>query len=92
MKKCPSVPKNTTIVFADPERYKNARFVPIAPRTVNLAGVYNASASVSASSASNRVKRGTATQDRRGIPEAQDLGQGEAGGKFHPCSTSGSIN
>ena len=60
--------------------------MPIAPRTVSPASVYSAGIITSASSASNRIRRGTTTQDRRGVQGVQvQGGQGEAGGNFIPA-------
>ena len=75
--------ETNAIVFADPERYRNARFVPIATRTVNLVSVYNAGAITIVERAEIRAERATGTRGRRAAPEGQDLGQDEAGGKFH---------
>ena len=87
MKKCPSVPKNTAIVFAgpktplaDPERNKDPRFVS----TATKAAVYDDSVPISASRARNRVEQGASSRASAVAPEVQDqVGQGQAGGKFH---------
>ena len=72
--------KNTTIILADLDRYRYPRFDNLATDVSTANVVYIASAS----SASNRIRRATSTQDRRGVQGVQDqVGQGEAGGKFH---------
>ena len=70
------MPQTVPIVFAEVDRYWNARFVTI-PTDVSAVSVVYAVNALSASSASRRAPSPSV---HRAVQEGQARGQGEAGG------------